>query len=115
MRTGLGAAWPRPHIDASAIATESSSSNGLFQLVAPHERHGLSGADAARRALAARFFGEKLHQVARGRAAVSLVRQYDDRGRSDETAVRLQRIEIERNVAQLAGSMPPDAPPGRYA
>ncbi len=33
---------------------------------------------------------------------------------SDEAAVRLQRVEVERDVAQaLAGRIPPEAPPGR--
>src|SRR5438270_11698659 len=31
-RTGLGAAWPSPHMDASAIALESSCNNGLSHL-----------------------------------------------------------------------------------
>src|SRR2546427_11282828 len=32
---GLGAAWPRPQIDASIMVCESSLSNGWFHLLSP--------------------------------------------------------------------------------
>ena len=63
----------------------------------------LGGADAARRALPAGFVSEKPHQVQRGIARAIVLRQHDDGCRADEAAVRLQRVEIERDVAQRRG------------
>ena len=99
-RIGFGAAWPRPQIDASAIACESSSSSGSSQRGARISADRLLGADAARRALAAGLVGEEAHQVERGVARAVVLRQHDHRRRADEAAVRLQRVEVERDVAQ---------------
>ena len=62
---GFGAACPRPQIDASTIACDSSFSSGWSQLARSIRVERLGRADAARRALAARLLGKELHQVAR--------------------------------------------------
>src|SRR5437762_14368420 len=60
-------------------------------------------ANAARRALAARFLVEELHQIGgRGSRRVAL-RQDHDRRRADEAAVGLQRVEVEGDVALRGG------------
>ena len=41
---------------------------------------------------------EELHQVERRGGGAVALRQHDDRRRADEAAVRLQRIEVERDV-----------------
>ena len=66
----------------------------------------LLGADAARRALAARFVGKKPHQVERGVAGAVVLRQHDHGCGADERAVRLERVEIERHVAERRGQDP---------
>ena len=102
-RIGFGAACPRPQIEASAIATDSSSSSGRSHCGCAMRPTAFAVPDAARRALAARLFGEELHDVARGARRCVLVGQDDHRSRADEAAVRLQRVEIEGNVAQARG------------
>ena len=97
---GLGAAWPSPQIDASVIACDSSCSSDWFQRGLTHQHDGLFGAHAAWRALPARFVGEELHHVKRGVARAIVLRKDDDRGRADEATVRLQRVEIERDIAE---------------
>ena len=57
----------------------------------------------ARRALAARLVVEELHEVDRRLARLVLVGQHDNRRRADEAAVRLQRIEVERDVGLRRG------------
>src|SRR5687768_14189319 len=80
----------------------------LFQQLAVppgllHQVRGLHGADAAGRALAAGLVGEELHHVRRGVARLVGLRQDDHRRRADEAAMRLQRVEIERDVAHGGG------------
>src|SRR5690349_10082662 len=62
-----------------------------------HEVRGLRGADPARRALAARLVLEEAHEVQRRVARLVVLRKDDHRRRADEAAVRLQRVEIERD------------------
>ena len=63
-----------------------------------HQLHRLFGADPARRALAAAFVLEEAHEVERHRLHVVLIGQDDDGVGADETAVALERPEIERDV-----------------
>jgi hypothetical protein len=50
--------------------------------------------------LPARLVGEEAHQVERRIACAVALRQHDHRSGADERAVRLQRIEIEGNIAE---------------
>ncbi len=102
-RIGLGAAWPRPQIEASAITTESSSSSAWSHFFASMRCAALRGADAARRALAARLVLEEAHQVQRRVARLVVLREDHHRRRADEAPVGLQRVEIERDVAHRGG------------
>ena len=68
-----------------------------------HQLRGLGGADAARRALAARLVLEEAHQVQRRVARLVVLREDDHRRRADEAAVGLQRVEVERDVAHRGG------------
>ena len=114
--TGFGAAWPRPQIDASRITCDSSSSSGRSHVGCADQRRRLGGADAARRALAAGLVARRTASgCAPRRARVSWSRQHDHRGRADEAAVRLQRVEVERDVvhATPAGCRPTRRPAGR--
>ncbi len=97
---GFGAACPSPQIDASIIACDKLVEQRRVPLRARHQRDRLFGAHAARRALAAGLVGEELHQVERRVARAVVLRQHDHRRRADEAAVRLQRVEIERDVAE---------------
>src|SRR5216683_2266552 len=63
-----------------------------------HELERLDRANAARRALAAGLLRKEFHKIARGIRRSVLNREDDDRCRSDETTVLMQRVEIERNV-----------------
>jgi hypothetical protein len=112
-RMGFGAAWPRPQIEASAMAVDSSFSRSVSQRSLLHELDGLLAADPAGRALAAGLVLEELEQVDRHARHRVLVRQDHDGVRADKGAVRLERAEIERQIGHAAGRMPPDAPPGK--
>src|SRR5437667_8273745 len=73
------------------------------RLVPPLPRHqpdSFFGADPTRRALPAGFVGEKAHQVERGIAGAIVLGENDHRRRADKATMRLQGIEVERNVAQ---------------
>jgi choline dehydrogenase-like flavoprotein len=60
-----------------------------------HQAGRLHRADAARRALSARFLGEELHQVECDVARAVLLGKHDDRGTANERSVLGQHIERE--------------------
>ena len=113
---GFGAACPRPQIDASIMACDSSASNGWFHLRCFHQRHRLGGADAAGRALAAGLVVEELHQVDRRfRRLVPVAAEIT-------TAAEPMKQPCGCSVSKSsgmspfdAGRMPPEAPPGQVA
>ncbi len=80
-----------------------------------HQLERLDGADPARRALAARLFGEELHHVARRAGRGVVVRQHDDRRRSDEAAVFVQGVEVERHVGLRRRQDPSGRAAGKIA
>src|SRR5438309_6057882 len=61
---------------------------------------GLFRSYAAGRALAARLVGEELHQVERRVARAVVLRKNDHRRRAYEASVRLQRVEIKRDLIE---------------
>src|SRR5260221_11146223 len=75
----------------------------LVPLLRFHQLRGLRGADAAGRALAARLVLEEAHQGQRGVARLVVLRDHDHRRRTDEAALRLQRIEVEPDVTHRGG------------
>ena len=111
---GFGAAWPRPQIDASTIACDSSFSSGWSQLRPLHQRERLGRADAAGRALAAGL-------VAR-RTSSGCARRPTRVSWSDRTTIAAEPMKqpywfsVSKSSGMSAidaGRMPPDAPPGR--
>ena len=99
--SGFGAAWPRPQIDASRHHRDrSSSSAGVPMSAAPaapppsrcRRGRACTGRTIRRSKKRIRFSAARAHVVAVDRTI--------DRGRADEAAVRLQRVEVERDVAQ---------------
>ena len=70
----------------------------LIPSVFRHELDGFFAADAAWRALATTLVLEKAEHVKGCRFRAVLIREDDDRRGPDETAKRLERIEIERDV-----------------
>ena len=115
-RTGLGAAWPSPQIDASAIAAHNSSSSARSHRGAAISSQRRLRALATGRALAAGLVAEERHHVARGVDRAVVLRQHDQRRRADQRAVVGQRVEVERLVGQRrrAGCRR-RRPPGRNA
>ena len=112
--TGFGAAWPRPQIEASRIACDSSSSSGSSHCGASISCDRLRGADAARRALAAVLVARR---TASGCSAASRAVSCCD---STITAAEPMKQPCGCSVSKSsgmsaieAGRMPPDAPPGR--
>ncbi len=67
---------------------------------------GLGGADAAGRALPAGLVLEEAHEVQGGIARLVGLREHDHRRGADEAAVRLERVEVERDVAHRCGQDP---------
>ena len=82
------------------MACESSASKGWFHLAMAISAHRLRRADAAGRALAAGFLVEETHQVSAASRALSCCGKDDHRRGTDEASMRLQRIEVQRNIAQ---------------
>ena len=65
-----------------------------------HQLQGFHRAHPAGRALTTRLFGKEVHDVARRIRRFVMIRKNHDRRRSDEAAVLVQGIEIERNVGR---------------
>src|SRR5262245_3516653 len=112
--TGFGAAWPSPQIEASVIACDSSSSSGLSQCRSRMRstafwvptRHGVHCPHDSS--------AKNLITFLAAAAAVSL---------SDSTTIAAEPMKQPYGLsvwksrgtfANVAGRMPPDAPPGRY-
>ena len=96
--TGFGAAWPRPQIDASIIACDSSFSSGASHRCASIScsaltvptRHGVHWPHDSS--------AKNFIRLRAAPAAVSWSDSIDDRRRADEAAVFVQRVEVERDV-----------------
>ena len=71
-----------------------------------HQQHRFGSPDTAGRALAAALFGEKSHHVERGIAGAIVLAEHDHSGRSDEAAMGLKRVEVERNVGHASRQDP---------
>ena len=65
-----------------------------------HQFHGLFRANATGRTLATAFILKELHQVQGDICNIVLIGQDNHGGGPDETAIRLQRIKIQRDIAQ---------------
>src|SRR5438034_6750517 len=78
-----------------------------------HQADGFFGADPTRRALPTGFVGEKAHQVERGIAGAIVLGENDYRCRADKATMRLQGIEVERNVAQACRKNAARCAPGQ--
>ena len=100
-RIGLGAAWPRPQMEASAITWPRSSSSSGVPPPRAHQLDRLLRAVAAGRALAAALVLEEAHEVERHRLHVVLVGQDHHRVAADEAAVLLELAEVERDVGHV--------------
>ena len=75
-----------------------------------HQQHCLGSPDAARRALAAALVGEESHHGERSIPGAVVLAEHDHRGRSDEAAMGLKRVEVERNVGHASRQDPARCP-----
>ena len=115
-RIGFGAACPRPQIDASPITCARSSSVAWSH----------TGASISAAALAVPTrqgvhwpqlsCSKKRIMLQRRVARAVVLAQHHDRGRADEAAVRLQGVEVQRDVAHArpAGCRPTRRRAGRH-
>jgi hypothetical protein len=101
LSTTLGAAWPQAADRRVAHHRPQFAQQAGVPMRRGHQRRGLGGAGAARRALAAGLVHEEVHHVARRIGCPVGLRQHDHRRRADEAAVRLQRVEVQRQVGQV--------------
>ena len=65
-----------------------------------HQLQRLDGTGSARRALATGLVGKEPHGVARGTLHIVVLRQDDDSGGTDKTAVVVEGVKVQRNVVQ---------------
>jgi hypothetical protein len=79
-RTGLGAAWPRPQMEASVITWYEVFQGRVVPHRGFHQCGGLGRAHAARGALPTALVREETHHVQRGVAGPVVLAEHDDSG-----------------------------------